>query len=271
MTVFRSLNNKTSISAAGPSSWSILHTLRGASRRCHNLAPTVRPSDWGFERKGDFSLIVDLDRTDCDRYSSIIGVLLGRSLFVSYEAPRMTDSRSDATLRTVTVGVLLLAGGLAINYLLERRNIFAIWERSAYPVSWVDVFLSAVVCFSGPDGHCLGRGRIMERTTVRQLRRYTMRIAIPLTILYALFSFGMQFIATGADQIGECAGLNQAASSSNVIPESKRRRPPRCRLRSRETRYISVHLQRCLGLRRNGHGSAATCFGRISRTFSASA
>jgi hypothetical protein len=135
----------------------------------------------------------------------------------------MTDSRSDATLRTVTVGVLLLAGGLAINYLLERRNIFAIWERSAYPVSWVDVFYPPLCVFLALTGIVLVVGGIMERTTVRQLRRHTMRIAIPLTILYALFSFGMQFIATGADQIGECAGLNQAASSSNVIPDSKRR------------------------------------------------
>jgi hypothetical protein len=38
-----------------------------------------------------------------------------------------------------------------------------------------------------------------------------------------LFSLGMQFMATGSDRLGECPGLDQAASSSNVIPESKQR------------------------------------------------
>jgi hypothetical protein len=31
----------------------------------------------------------------------------------------------------------------------------------------------------------------------------------------------MQFIQTGADRLGECPGLYQAASSANVIPDSK--------------------------------------------------
>ena len=45
-------------------------------------------------------------------------------------------------------------------------------------------------------------------------------MAIPLTVLYSLFFFAMQFIQTGADRLGECAGLDQAASSSRVIPMS---------------------------------------------------
>jgi len=50
---------------------------------------------------------------------------------------------------------------------------------------------------------------------------YAVAMAIPATVLYTLFAFAMQFVATGADRLSECAGLDQAASITNVIPESK--------------------------------------------------
>lgn len=63
----------------------------------------------------------------------------------------------------------------------------------------------------------------MSRITIRRLLRRAFAVVIPLTVLYILFTFSVQFVATGADRLGECPGLDQAASSSNVIPESKMR------------------------------------------------
>jgi hypothetical protein len=121
----------------------------------------------------------------------------------------------------IIIGLLLLASGLALNYLSERHNVFTIWENSAYPVSGLDVLYPPLCVFLSLTGIVLVVGGVIRRTTVRRLRSYVFAIVIPLTVLYALFSFGMQFIATGADRLGECPGLVQAAASSNVIPESQ--------------------------------------------------
>jgi hypothetical protein len=123
----------------------------------------------------------------------------------------------------IAIGLLLLAGGLTLNYLFERHNIFKVWENSRYPISWADLFYPPLCVFLCLTGLVLAIGGAMRRTTIRQLRPYVLAVAIPLTILHTLFSFGMQFIASGADRLGECPGLDQAAASSNVIPESKER------------------------------------------------
>jgi len=39
----------------------------------------------------------------------------------------------------IAIGLLLLAGGLTLNYLFERHNIFKVWENSRYPISWADL------------------------------------------------------------------------------------------------------------------------------------
>jgi hypothetical protein len=129
--------------------------------------------------------------------------------------------RSDRN--PILIGLLLLASGLVLNYLLERHNIFKVWENSVYPISWSDIFYPPVCVFLCLTGLALALGGVMRRATIQQLRPYVLAVAIPLTILHTLFSFGMQFIATGADRLGGCPGLDQAASSSNVIPESKQR------------------------------------------------
>jgi hypothetical protein len=119
------------------------------------------------------------------------------------------------------VGVLLLAGGLAINYLLERYNIFKVWENSRYPISWADLFSPPLPVFLTLTGIVLSVGGAIYRLPIRRLLRRALAIEIPLTVLYTLFAFAMQFIQTGADRLGECPGLDQAASSSNVIAPSK--------------------------------------------------
>jgi hypothetical protein len=138
----------------------------------------------------------------------------------------MVDALTDGDRNRrnpIVIGVLLLASGLALNYLFERHNIFKVWENSTYPISWSDIFYPPLCVFLSLAGFVLALGGMMRRATTRQLRSYVLAVAVPLTIAYTLFSFGMQFIASGADRLGECPGLDEAASSSNVIPESKQR------------------------------------------------
>jgi len=138
----------------------------------------------------------------------------------------MADASTNGDHRDrnpIVIGLLLLLTGLLLNYLFERHNIFKVWENSVYPISWADIFYPPACVFLCLTGFALVLGGVMRRPTIRQLRPYVLAVAIPLTILHTLFTFGMQFVATGADRLGECPGLDQAASSSNVIPESKQR------------------------------------------------
>jgi hypothetical protein len=130
-------------------------------------------------------------------------------------------NRDHSRWNPIVIGLLLLATGPAPNYLFERHNIFKLWENSPYPVSWADFFYPPVCLFLFLTGLVLAVGGAARRTDIRRLRPYVFAIVIPLTILYTLFSFGMQFVASGADRLGECPRLDQAAASSNVIPESK--------------------------------------------------
>jgi hypothetical protein len=122
--------------------------------------------------------------------------------------------------KIIIIGVLLLASGLILNYLFEGHNFFKIWENSGYSISWADFFYPPLCVFLSLTGIVLIALAIL-RTTIRRVFLYAFAIAFPLTILYTLFAFAMQFIQTGADRIGECHGLYQAAASSNVIPESQ--------------------------------------------------
>jgi hypothetical protein len=122
---------------------------------------------------------------------------------------------------TVTAGVLLLTSGLTINFLLERHNFLAVWVNSPYPVPSTDLFYPVLCVFLSLTGIVLVVGGTMRRTTIRKLRSYVFAVAVPLTVIYTLFVFGMQFISSGADRLGECPGFYDAAASSHVIPESQ--------------------------------------------------
>jgi len=124
-----------------------------------------------------------------------------------------TGHRGDR--QTVLAGLLLLASGLGANYLLERHNVFKLWEQSRYQISWSDAFYPPLCVFLAIAGILLlvGGGKRGFWGAVG--------VAIPLTVIYSLFFFAMQFVQTGADRLGECPGLDQAASSSHVIPMSK--------------------------------------------------
>ena len=120
----------------------------------------------------------------------------------------------------IASGALLLAGGLTLNYVLERHNIFKMWENSDYPISWADLFYPPVCVLLCLTGIGLSLGGAFHGNTIRKSVTYSAAVALPLAAVYALFVFGMQFIATGADRLGECPGLDQAATNANVIPES---------------------------------------------------
>jgi len=128
---------------------------------------------------------------------------------------------SERNRDSIIIGVLLLAGGLILNYLFERHNVFAVWVNSPYPVSWLDGLYPPLCVFLSLTGVVLAVGGATRGIAIRGLVRYALAIAVPLTVVYTLFVFAMQFIQTGADRLGECPGLDQAASRSNVIPASK--------------------------------------------------
>src|SRR6267154_4641510 len=107
----------------------------------------------------------------------------------------MTGSTSHANMRSVTVGAVLLVGGLAINYLLERYNVFKVWENSRYPISLADLFYPPLCVFFCLTGIVLGVGGAIYRLPIRRLLRHA-SIVIPLTVLYKRFAFAMQFIQT---------------------------------------------------------------------------
>src|SRR5579864_7521422 len=102
---------------------------------------------------------------------------------------------------TVGIGLLLLATGLTLNYLFERHNLFTSWGDLFYPTSCFFLFLTGVVLSIGG----------VARGSIRRLLPYAFSIVIPLTLLYIGFYAGVQFIQTGADRLGECPGLDQAA------------------------------------------------------------
>jgi hypothetical protein len=132
----------------------------------------------------------------------------------------MTEDR-HSNGKSLLVGLLLFAGGLGLNYLLERHNVFKLWENSPYPISWADAFYPPLCVFLALTGIITSVGGAISHATTRRLLRRAFTIAVPLTILHTLFTFGVQFVSTGADRSGECPGLDQAAANSNVIPESK--------------------------------------------------
>lgn len=121
----------------------------------------------------------------------------------------------------ILIGPILLAGGVALDWALERHNIFKLLENSSDPISWADMFyppLCVWICLAGMM-LLITRQPSSEKNLGVLLR--AVALALPLVVLYTIFDFGMQFVASGADRLGECPGLDRAASESEVIPESQ--------------------------------------------------
>src|SRR5260370_27419252 len=121
------------------------------------------------------------------------------------------EKRNHSNRNTTTMGVLLMACGPAMDYLFERHTFLKVWENSIYPISWADLFYPPLCVFLFLTGFVLAVGGMTRHSTSRQLRPYIFAIAIPSTVLYTLFTFAMQFVATGADRLDDFPGLDQAA------------------------------------------------------------
>lgn len=127
---------------------------------------------------------------------------------------------------SLVVGAALLVGGLLLDYLLERHNVFKVLENSPYPISLSDIVYPPICLLLALSGLVLLLAGSLGNNTFRGTFASAVAISIPITVLYSAFVFGMQFIATGADRLGECPGLDEAAVGSNVIPESLWRKGP---------------------------------------------
>ena len=121
----------------------------------------------------------------------------------------------------ILIAPLLLAGGLALDWILERHNIFKLWENSSYPISWADMFYPPLCLWICLTGIMLLITRQPSAEMSRGVLLRTVALALPLVVLYTIVLGGMQFVASGADRLGECPDLDHAAARSNVIPESQ--------------------------------------------------
>src|SRR5579864_8915828 len=124
----------------------------------------------------------------------------------------------------VLIAPLLLAGGLALDWIFERHNIFKLWENSSYPISWADMVYPPLCVWSCLTGIMLLiiRQPFTEKTRGALLRAAA--LALPLVVLYAIFVFGMQFVASGADRSRPCRGAIKRYTRVSMVEGSPRRR-----------------------------------------------
>ena len=133
----------------------------------------------------------------------------------------IANNEERKRLSVMLISPILLIGGLILNIGFERHNPLKLWENSPYPISWADLFYPPLCVFLCLTGLVLMIDGLLRANTTWRALAYSAAIAIPITVLYTVFVYAMQFVATGADRLGECPGLDAAAASSNVIPESK--------------------------------------------------
>jgi len=139
-------------------------------KRVNRCKQALALIDAGCECNRDVTPTVD-PTAQMRPYSSIIQVRSGTSSVVS---ARQQNDRLNKQCQPEdgNSGGLLLVGGLAINYLLERYDVFKVWENSRYPISWTDVFYPSLCVFLSLTGIVLGvRGSIYPLPNRRLLPR----------------------------------------------------------------------------------------------------
>ena len=90
--------------------------------------------------------------------------------------------RAYSNRKMLTVGALLLASGLVMNYLLERHNIFKVWENSSYPISWADMLYPPLCVFLSLAGIALFVAGVIRRSSIPAFA-----IAVLVTIRNAVY------------------------------------------------------------------------------------
>lgn len=169
----------------------------------------------------------------------------------------------------VLCAALLVFAGLLLNYVLERHSFLPLGMLSPrlYLGGWLDVVvLPTSAFFLALAGIILVLVALVRRSIHGKLLRdllLALLISIPLAALYGAFYFGMQFLQTGADVLGECSGLDQAASSSGDIPDSvSTPGGPVSWLCRREVRDVPFFLQRSNRLGSNKRHRTRSCIGK---------
>jgi hypothetical protein len=109
------------------------------------------------------------------------------------------------------LGILLLSAALILNFLFERHGSFE---------SWGNLFASTVCFLTFGIGAAVLIGAVF-RVQIQRLLLFAFPIILSSAILYLVFYIGVQSVQTGADRLGECPELYQAAASANVIPPSQ--------------------------------------------------
>ncbi|MHB8527839.1 MAG: hypothetical protein ACYDD2_17075 [Candidatus Acidiferrales bacterium] len=140
----------------------------------------------------------------------------------------MTDTLARTRLWNrprVRLGAALLILGFLLNYVLENEFFFRLGTRTAYQYlgGWPNLFLPIAAFYLALAGLVLFVFELKGRSASRNLHgRFLPALLISLlfTVFYGIFYLGMQFLQTGADRLGECHGLEQAANTSHDIPES---------------------------------------------------
>jgi hypothetical protein len=126
----------------------------------------------------------------------------------------------ETIISTCLVGV-----GLLLNYVAEIHSFIPLGVHPAgntwgglpdifVPVAAFCLTLAGLILF--PFG--LRRRRDSARLSTGLM--VSIITSLVLTAFYAYFFFGIQFLATGTDRLGECPSLDAAAAASHEIPQS---------------------------------------------------
>lgn len=132
----------------------------------------------------------------------------------------MADTSENSAHRpvsTVAAGVALIVIALTLDYVLQRHGFFRLFDSTYRQISIVLVF-PAILLFVFSTGVIVavfGGGRALQ-----WILKVAIGCSIPLTVLYAIFVFGVQALESGSDSLGECGGVYDAAISSHVLPKS---------------------------------------------------
>jgi len=124
-----------------------------------------------------------------------------------------------------SISPCLLVAGLLVNYVAEKHSFIPL---GVHPPgnTWgglPDLFVPVAAFYLTLAGLILFVFALRARQAFGKLSEglmISLLTSVPLTILYATFFFGMQWIASGTDRLGECPGLDAAATASHEIAQS---------------------------------------------------
>jgi hypothetical protein len=128
--------------------------------------------------------------------------------------------------RPIAHAALLVAAGLLLNAFLERHSFSKVGETAMqYPFGGRGDLLLPILAFMVTASGLayllvvLFRHRAEKQSFLANLL-WALPISVLLTVVYGAYFLTVQFFATGSDHYGACAGIEEAASESNDLPQS---------------------------------------------------